>query len=159
MAEKKKNKKKNVGRQVKKGKKSKKGKKERKKFLPRVPRWIIATIVILALLVGGGYLWYRGKTAPSRYDELAQCLTEKGVKMYGAYWCPHCQNQKNTFGNAWRFINYIECSLPNGAGQNARCNEANIESYPTWEFPDGERLTGEVPPRELAEKADCRLPG
>jgi glutaredoxin len=115
----------------------------------------VIALVIIGLIVGGGYLWYRSETAPSKYDSLAQCLTEKQVKMYGAYWCPHCKNQKKEFANAFKYIDYIECSLPNATGQNRKCNEANIESYPTWEFKDGERLTGEIPLEKLAQKAGC----
>jgi len=29
----------------------------------------------------------------------AKCLTENGAKMYGAYWCTHCENQKK---HVWR---------------------------------------------------------
>ena len=37
------------------------------------------------------------EAAQSPYDSFAQCLTDDGVKMYGAWWCPHCQSQKKLF--------------------------------------------------------------
>ena len=37
------------------------------------------------------------------------------------------------------------------------CIEKEIKAYPTWEFADGSRLTGEKQPKELAEKAGCPL--
>ena len=27
----------------------------------------------------------------SGLDAFAKCLSDNGIKMYGAYWCPHCQ--------------------------------------------------------------------
>lgn len=126
-----------------------------KKHAFKIPTWLIVTLSTIILLGGGGYLWYRSKTVPSKYDALTQCLTKKGVKMFGAYWCPVCQKQKKTLGNSWRYIKYIECSLPNATGQTKQCKEAGIESYPTWEFADGERVVGELFPAELAERSGC----
>ena len=31
------------------------------------------------------------------HDDFAKCLNEKGLKLYGASWCPHCQEQKQMF--------------------------------------------------------------
>lgn len=43
-------------------------------------------------------------------DSLAKCLSDKGVKMYGAFWCGHCQNQKAEFnGNLEKYNIYVEC--------------------------------------------------
>ena len=113
-------------------------------------------IVIVTAIIGGlGYLYINNETKPSKNDNLARCLTESGTKMFGAYWCPHCQNQKKEFGNAWKYVKYIECSLPGEKGQNRQCNKEGIESYPTWEFSDGTRLTGEIPLKQLAEKSGC----
>lgn len=68
------------------------------------------------------------------YDNFAKCLTEKGVKMYGAYWCSHCQNQKKAFGDSFKYVTYIECADPNSQGQLEVCTKAGITGYPTWEF-------------------------
>jgi hypothetical protein len=67
--------------------------------------------------------------------KLAKCLTQKGVRMYGAYWCPHCQDQKAMFGDAFKFLKYFECDPQGPESQTARCTEDKIESYPTWYFP------------------------
>lgn len=93
-----------------------------------------------------------------QYDAFAQCITDSGAKMYGAYWCPHCTEQKKDFGGSWDIINYIECSLPNRAGQTDICKQANIESYPTWEFADGERVSGRLNFQTLAQKTGCEAP-
>jgi len=91
-------------------------------------------------------------------DDFAKCLTEKNAKMWGAYWCSHCQNQKKQFGNSWQYATYIECSLPDATGQTKECEDAGISAYPTWEFGDGERVQGEVTLQNLSEKTGCPLP-
>ena len=114
--------------------------------------------MIGVLVVGGiGSSWYIN-SLPGKYDELAQCLGEKGAVFYGAFWCPHCQEQKKMFGNSADLLPYVECSLPNGKDQTQECIDKEIVQYPTWEFADGERITGERPPEELAEKTGCALP-
>ncbi len=89
--------------------------------------------------------------------QFAQCLTDHGVMMYGAYWCPHCQNQKEMFGSSWELVNYIECSLPNNEGQTQICAEDGIRGYPTWQFGDGSRIEGEATLEQLAQKSGCPL--
>ena len=77
--------------------------------------------------------------------------------MYGAYWCPHCNDQKALFGVSWKKIDYIECSLPGGQGQKQECTVAGITGYPTWEFSDGTRESRVLSLEELADKEGCPL--
>lgn len=115
-------------------------------------------IVLAVLIVGGfGASWYM-KTLPGKYDGIAQCLTDKGVKFYGAFWCPHCQEQKKMFGNSAKLLPYVECSQPNGRDRTQICVDMGIEQYPTWIFPNGDKVTGEQAPEVLAEKAGCEVP-
>lgn len=121
------------------------------------------TIVIIALTVavvaGLGYVVVnRPATAGGELDSFAQCLGEKGATFFGAFWCPHCQAQKKMFGASAKLLPYTECSLPDGKTRTQECIDKNIESYPTWEFADGSRETGEVPLATLAEKTGCELP-
>ena len=94
-------------------------------------------------------------SGPGQYDALATCLKDKGAKFYGAFWCPHCAEQKKIFGNSVKLLPYVECSTPDAVGQTQACIDAKIESYPTWVFPDGSRLSGAIYPDELAKKAGC----
>lgn len=112
----------------------------------------ILGLIIIILIVGIGF-WAGNK--PGKYASLTQCLTEKGVKFYGTFWCPHCQKQKAMFGNDAKTLPYIECSNPDGKSQTQVCKDAGIESYPTWEFSDGSRVLGEQSPEFLAQKANC----
>ena len=111
------------------------------------------------LIVGGiGGSWYM-KTLPGQYDQLAQCLTEKGAKFYGAFWCPHCKAQKQMFGNSAKLLPYVECSEADQKTRTKICIDQKIEQYPTWILADGTRITGEQRPEMLAEKTGCQIPG
>lgn len=120
---------------------------------------VIAVIVFIAGAIAYGR--FQEKNAPNdpRYA-FAQCLTDKGVKFYGAYWCPHCQQQKKTFGAAMKNITYIECAVPGDTtAQTQACKDANITGYPTWVFPDGSRESGEQRLTDLADKSGCAYSG
>ena len=91
-----------------------------------------------------------------QYDRFAQCVTQSGAKMYGAYWCPHCKTQKEMFGGSWRYIDYIECAVGQN-GQSPICANAGVTSYPTWELGDGQRINGTISLEQLAERTGCEL--
>ena len=96
-----------------------------------------------------------GEVKDGQYAEIAKCLTEKGVKFYGVYWCPHCSDQKKMFGDDLRYITYVECD-PRGANADpAACKAAGVQRYPTWGFPGQENLVGPQEPADLAKKANC----
>ncbi len=115
-------------------------------------------LIILLVIIGAfGAGWY-AYSRPAPLDNFTTCLGEKGATFYGAFWCPHCQNQKKLFGRSSRLLPYEECSTPDGKSQLSRCNEKKIEGYPTWEFKDGSRKSGEVSLNDLAEATGCILP-
>lgn len=93
-----------------------------------------------------------------KYADFATCIKDSGAKFYGAFWCPHCHQQKLLFGDAVDKLPYIECSTPDKQGQTQVCIDAGITGYPTWEFSDKSRLDGEVSLDKLAEKTSCPLP-
>lgn len=109
-------------------------------------------VIVFGLLIGAAV--YQNN-APSKYDDFAQCLTDAGATMYGAYWCSACEQQKAEFGSAFRHINYTECSSP-GSSSFDLCPD--ITSTPTWEKADGERITGSRPLSSLGEEFGCELP-
>lgn len=81
---------------------------------------------------------------------LAQHLTNTGAQMYGAYWCPHCQDQKAMFGDALSEIDYVECDPEGDNAQPQLCTDAEIEGYPTWII-DGQKYPGVQSLERLAE--------
>ena len=119
---------------------------------------MIMGVVILVLIAGGLIFFLKGNSdkGPGEHDEFAKCLTESGTKMFGAFWCPHCNDQKEAFGNSWQYVDYIECSNKDRS-QTQQCIDEDIQGYPTWEFKDGERQTGFVPLAVLSEKTGCEL--
>ncbi|MGL5510471.1 MAG: vitamin K epoxide reductase family protein [Microcoleaceae cyanobacterium] len=66
---------------------------------------------------------------------LAKHLKQIGAKEYGAFWCPHCHDQKQLFGKeAFAQIDYVECD-PKGVNPRPElCRAAKIEGFPTWEI-------------------------
>ncbi|MEK7170293.1 MAG: hypothetical protein AAB767_03335 [Patescibacteria group bacterium] len=118
----------------------------------------IVGFITLMVILGLGFISYREENTPGEFDEFAQCLKNKGATFYGAFWCSHCQSQKELFGRSAKLLPYVECSNPNGQGQLQVCTDKKITGYPTWEFADGSRLDGEVPLAKLAEKTQCLLP-
>ncbi len=117
--------------------------------------YMIVGLVIIILLIGFTVVSF---SAPGKYDDFAKCLSEKGVKFYGAFWCSHCANQKAMFGKSFQYINYIECSEPDGAGQLPVCKDAGVKSYPTWEFANGTQQSGELSIQQLSERTGCPVP-
>jgi len=122
-------------------------------------RWLLRTVPVgLAgvLLLHLNYAGVLGE-APAAEDPMARALAEHlsniGAKMYGSFWCPHCQDQKAMFGKSANRLPYIECS-PNGQGapQAEECAKAGIQSYPTW-FINGKRLEEVMPLNKLAEES------
>ena len=92
------------------------------------------------------------------YDAFAKCVAHTSTTFYGAFWCPHCAEQKSEFGDAARYLPYQECSLPNASGETPACIAAGIKEYPTWAFPGGVRATGVQALQTISEKTGCALP-
>jgi len=120
-------------------------------------------IVIVVLILGtvGTVLLNNSKKSDvptGKYDQFATCLKTQGAVFYGAFWCSHCKATKEAFGSSAKLLPYVECSTPDGQGQLPICKDKKIEGYPTWEFADGSRLTGEVTMQQLADKTACPLP-
>ncbi len=116
-------------------------------------------LVVLAVLVAGGLIAFaavKKNGGPSPYNSFAQCLTDKNVTMYGAWWCPHCKAQKELFGSSFDNINYVECSDAN-KNMNQTCKDAGVTGYPMWKFADGSTLSGEQTFDVLGAKAGCEV--
>ena len=121
-------------------------------------RWIILVVIILAAAWGGyDYFYYRNANS-STLDGFAKCVSSKGARMYGAWWCPHCAEQKEEFGYAFQYINYTECSPEGQRTMNDTCKQGGIQHFPTWKFADGSSQEGTLPLSTLRDKTGCKLP-
>lgn len=100
-----------------------------------------------------------GDALGDRYVGFAKCLRSNGAQMYGAYWCPHCAEQKEMFGAAGaRELGYVECDPRGKNPQPQLCKTKNVTGFPTWEFADGSMVQGTQPLQTLADKTKCELP-
>lgn len=95
-------------------------------------------------------------TAASTPEALALAADLKALdaRMFGAYWCSHCYNQKQAFGKeAFGKLEYVECSKKGLDNQAALCQKRDLPGYPTWEI-DGELYPGERDLASLRELVD-----
>lgn len=126
--------------------------------------WRLGSSIAAVLLVGAMHLHYSGVFDPAAGPEdpylrdLAEHLRASNVKFFGAYWCPHCQQQKSAFGASAKRLPYVECS-PNGqrGAPATECIGADIKNYPTWII-DERRLERMLSPRQLARYTGFRAP-
>jgi thiol-disulfide isomerase/thioredoxin len=118
----------------------------------------IITIFVLVFLVGLVFFLVKTPGKSGELDGFASCIKDSGAVFYGAFWCPHCHDQKALFGRSAKKLPYVECSQPNGNGQFPICNEKEIKSYPTWDFSDGTRKISVISLEELASLTGCVLP-
>jgi hypothetical protein len=115
----------------------------------------IAVLFVLAWAAG----WYYRN---HRYDGFAKCLASKQTKMYGLYWCPHCQEQKEMFGRAFQYVPYVECAIKGSRELAPACTAAKVKLFPSWQFgenpPKEGVIPGVFPMQELSDKTGCPLP-
>lgn len=112
----------------------------------KTPLIIVGILILIVIIVWASM---SGKSNDSK-TALAKCLKDKGAKFYGASWCGHCKNQKKMFGDAAKYLPYIECS-----GGTKECADAKVDGYPTWIFADGKRQSGEIPLAQLKQMVGC----
>ena len=120
-----------------------------------IPRVILGVVVIV---IFGSLMWFLKRKHEHRLDAFAQCLNTKGARMYGAYWCPHCSDQKEMFGAAFQYAPYIECGIKGSRAIQPVCTQASITHFPTWEFASGARVEGPHALEFLSQETGCPLP-
>lgn len=122
--------------------------------------WVVLLKVFLAVIalgVLGEYLLNRvndqgGDNAVVTKAGFAQCLTDKGVIMYGSDSCEYCQNQKKMFGSSFEKINYVKCDF-----DKQICEQKGISGYPVWEI-GGKLSAGVKTFNQLANATGCVAP-
>jgi hypothetical protein len=123
---------------------------------PAQTRKYLTWVGIVVLFALAYYLGWHYKN--HKYDNFAQCLASKQAKMYGLYWCPHCQEQKEKFGESFHYVPYVECAVKGSSELAPECKIAGVKLFPSWQF-------GADPPKEgvlsldaLSDKTGCSLP-
>jgi hypothetical protein len=112
---------------------------------------------LLAVVLGLAY--YLDHSSQHKHDAFARCLSDRGVKMYGAWWCPHCVEQKEKFAASFEYAPYVECGIKGQTnGQSQICKDEDVKVYPTWQFPPmGERVPRVFTLEELSDRTGCPL--
>ncbi|WP_299405238.1 vitamin K epoxide reductase family protein [Acaryochloris sp. IP29b_bin.148] len=102
---------------------------------------------------------------------LAKHLKETGAQMFGAYWCPHCRDQKSLFGiEAIAEMPYVECA-PKGKDAQVQLCQAELTKateklrpeigrdagFPTWKVGD-QYYSGQQSLQDLAEYSNYKGP-
>ena len=114
-------------------------------------------LLILVLFAGFVFWLVRTPGKAGKLDSFATCIKDSGALFYGAFWCPHCQNQKAMFASSAKLLPYIECSTPDGKGMLPVCTAAGIKGFPTWKFGTTTK-EGEIELKQLSELTNCPLP-
>ena len=127
-------------------------------------------IVAFSVLMGG--LIWSNQVDPSRANEInlstervsppittvsskekinfAKFLNDNNIVMYSAYWCPHCNDQKQLFGKkAVEELTIVECAKDGKNNQFKLCQEKGIEGFPSWEI-NNDIYSGTMSLNELA---------
>jgi len=111
---------------------------------------IIALVVILSLIL-------KPLNKTGEFDDLVNCMASKEIKMYGAYWCSHCNQQKELFGDSVNLFEekiYVECAEDASDNERQKCIEKGITGYPTWII-NNEKVLGTKSMKKLAELSEC----
>ena len=90
---------------------------------------------------------------------LAADLRRLDAKMYGAYWCSHCYEQKQKLGleaMGAGGVEYIECSREGLNSRVQMCKAKDVPGYPTWEI-GGKLYPGEMELDELEDIVNGRM--
>jgi hypothetical protein len=112
----------------------------------------VVVILLAAAFIAGRY--YKNH----KYDAFAKCLGTKQAKMYGLYWCPHCIDQKEMFGDAFHYVPYQECAIKGSQEMAPACKIAGVKLFPSWQFGDEPPKEGVLSLEALSDKTGCSLP-
>lgn len=114
---------------------------------------VILGIAVVIVAMIGIYYYRTGNVPNGQYDNFAKCLALKSAVMYGAYWCPHCQNEKKAFGSSFQYVKYVECGYDSSA-----CVAKGVEAFPTW-FVGNQKYVGEQGIDGLSRISGCSITG
>jgi uncharacterized membrane protein len=113
--------------------------------------------LVTAVALSAIYAWTPRPASTDYAAGLARHLSQDGDVFYGAYWCPHCQEQKALFGSAASLLPYVECDPRGARAQPDRCRARGIRVYPTWEI-RGHLVEGTLTLEELARRSGYKAP-
>ena|SRR5579863_10582821 len=110
--------------------------------------------IVLVLASAFYASWYHQN---HKYDAFAKCLATKNAKMYGLFWCPHCIEQKQMFGESFHYVPYVECAISTRE-MTPQCKILGVKEFPSWQFSGEEPKPGVLSLDALSDKTGCSLP-
>ena len=111
---------------------------------------ILGAALVVAVIAAGAY-FVNGRTGP--LDSFAQCLTEKGVRIYGGQTCGYTHRQLLFFDSSVKYLDVVICE------ENLQeCDSKGIRITPTWEI-NGKLIEEVQSLRQLSNLTGCQLPG
>ena len=111
---------------------------------------------VLILLAAAYYAGWHYRN--HKYDAFAKCISTKDAKMYGLYWCPHCIEQKEKFGESFYYVPYVECAIRGSSELTPQCKIAGVKEFPSWQFGMESPKAGVLSMEALSDKTGCSLP-
>jgi hypothetical protein len=111
--------------------------------------FIWGSIILIVILIGLSVSAQIKK--PGKYDEFANCLTEKGAVIYGNDFCSYTMKQLGFFGKSQKLLNYVKC-----INNEELCNSKGVDITPTWEI-NGETYSGVQTFEALAAYSGCEV--
>ena len=109
-------------------------------------------------LTGEGEAELSGEGEPANdLVAFAKALADAGVRFFGAAWCPFCNDQKALFQDGYKHLPFIEVTNPDRT-QNQIAIDEGITQYPTWDFGNGDRVTGVMTLAALEAKMKTIIP-
>jgi glutaredoxin len=95
----------------------------------RVKSNIITLVIIIAIIIFSFIILNTNNKAEIS-KETAKCIGDKST-LYVQLGCPHCEDQKEMFGENLQHINVIDCYY-----EKEKCISQNISMIPTWDISD-----------------------
>lgn len=120
------------------------------------PVYSSAVSSIVASPMSTSNLVAEGENAPDLVA-FAKALTQAGVRFFGADWCPFCNEQKKLFEDGYVYLPFIEVTNADRTLNSTGTSE-NITTYPTWEFSNGQRVTGVQTLAQLSSLSGVAIP-
>ena len=135
-----------------------KGVKKQKELKDKLGGYIFSAIVaFVVIFIIFNIPWNLGQN----YDEVAKCITEKEVNMYGSFKCGVCNKIRGDFGESFQYMHEVECHPDGEHSQWELCQEKAIEGTPTFILePNGveeKRYQGYLSPENIAKFAGCEI--
>ena len=119
--------------------------------------FIVAVILIVGIVTALAIQNHKSAPRNEAYANFAQCINDSGAVFWGAFWCPHCAQQKAIFGDSANLLPYKECSERDRSLKQI-CRDEYITGFPTWRFENGLQCGGEIKGLVLAHLTNCAYP-